>query len=74
MAEEDELRDLEVADKERETGGSGIIIGDILCLFDYTDCPLFSPPLNVGVSHKSMKQAKRYTKAGIVRHENNQDM
>ena len=32
MAEEDELRDPEAVEKVRETGGSGMIIGEILCL------------------------------------------
>ena len=33
MVKEDELRDSEAAEKMRETGGSGMIISDILCLF-----------------------------------------
>ena len=35
------LRDLEAVDKVIEMG----VIGDILCLFAYTDCPLFLLPL-----------------------------
>ena len=31
----------EVVEKVRETGGSWMIIGEILCLFDYIACPLF---------------------------------
>ena len=31
--EEDELKDSEVVEKARETGGIGMIIGEILCLF-----------------------------------------
>ena len=37
--EEGNLRDLEVVDKVRETDGSGIIIGEILCLFTYMYFP-----------------------------------
>ena len=33
MAEEDDLRDLEAVEKAKETGGSGMIIGEILFLF-----------------------------------------
>ena len=40
MVEEDELRDSEAVDRVRETGGSVIIIGEILCLFNYIDSPL----------------------------------
>ena len=39
------MRDLESVDKVRETGGIGMIISDILCLFDYIACPLFFLPL-----------------------------
>ena len=35
MAEEDELRDSDVVDKMRETGGRRMTIGDILSLFAY---------------------------------------
>ena len=35
-----ELKDLEAVDKVRETGDIGMIIGEILCLFAYIDCPL----------------------------------
>ena len=45
MYEDDELRDLEVVDKVKETGGSGMIIGEILCLFAYIACPVFLLPL-----------------------------
>ena len=45
MAEEDKLRYLEAMDKVRETGGSGMIIGEILCLFAYIDCTLLFLPL-----------------------------
>ena len=33
LAEEDELRELEAAEKAREMGGSRMIIDEILCLF-----------------------------------------
>ena len=35
------MRDSEAVEKVREMGGRGMIIGDILCLFDYIDFPLF---------------------------------
>ena len=38
--EEDELRDLEVVEKVIEMGGIRMIIGEILCLFDFIACPL----------------------------------
>ena len=45
MAEEDELRYLEVLYKARETGGIGMIISEILCVFAYIACPIFLLPL-----------------------------
>ena len=45
MAEEDYLKDSEAVDKARETGGIGMIIGDILCLFEFIDSTLFLIPL-----------------------------
>ena len=45
MAEEEKWRDSEAVDKMRETGGIGMIISEILCLFDYISCPLFLLPL-----------------------------
>ena len=45
MTEEDKLIDLEAVDKVIEMGDSGMIIGEILCLFAYTACPLFLLPL-----------------------------
>ena len=45
MEEEEELRCSEALVKVREMGGSGIIIGEILCLFAYIACPLFLLPL-----------------------------
>ena len=39
------MRDLGVVDKVRETGGIGMIISEILCLFAYIACPLFLLPL-----------------------------
>ena len=45
MSEEDELRDSEAVEKVRETGGSGMIIGDILILFSLRKLPiLLAPP------------------------------
>ena len=44
--EEDELRDSEAVKKVRETGGSGMIIGGILCLFLLQKLPILpDPPL-----------------------------
>ena len=52
-AEEDELRDLEAVEKVRETGGSGMIISEILCLSLLRKLPILlapfrSPPYMVG--------------------------
>ena len=44
MAEEEDLRDLEAVEMVKETGDSGMIIGEILCLFAYIDFPLFLIP------------------------------
>ena len=41
------MRDSEVMNKVRETGGIGMIIGEILCLFAYIACPLFLLPLEL---------------------------
>ena len=41
MAEEEELSDSEAVDKVRETGSSGMIIGETLCFFAHIDCSLF---------------------------------
>ena len=45
MVEEDELSYLEAVDKVRETGGSGMIISEILCLFSHIFFSLFLLPL-----------------------------
>ena len=45
MAEEDELKDSEVVEKARETGGIGMIIGEILCLFLLQKLPILLSPL-----------------------------
>ena len=45
-AEEDELRYSEAVEKVRETGGSGMIIGEILCLFLLRKLPISLPPLS----------------------------
>ena len=44
MVEEDKLRDFEAVEKVRETGGSGMIIGDILCLFLIQKFPILLVP------------------------------
>ena len=42
--EEEELRDLEVVEKVRVMGGSGMIIGEILCLFLLRKLPILLVP------------------------------
>ena len=39
------MKDSEAIDKVVETGGIGMIIGEILCLFSYIICLLFLLPL-----------------------------
>ena len=51
MAEEDELRDSEVAEKVREAGGIGMIIGEILCLFLLHKLPILIAPLSFSPLH-----------------------
>ena len=77
--EEDEFRDSEVVEKARETGGIGMIIGEILCLFLLRKLPILLPllsfsPLHGGFTCKSRKQAKRDAQYGIVRHDNRKDL
>ena len=48
---EDELRDSEVVEKARETGGIGMIIGEILCLFLLRNLPVFLAPLSFSPLH-----------------------
>ena len=40
------MKDLEVVEKARETGGMGMIIGEILCLFLLKKLPIFLAPLS----------------------------
>ena len=74
------MRDSEVMEKARETGGIGmIIIGEILCLFLLQKLPILIAPLSLSPLHgwatrKSRKQVKRNSKAGIVRHDNKNDL
>ena len=51
MAEEDELRDSEVVEKARETGGIGMIIGEILCLFFLQKLPILLALLSFSPLH-----------------------
>ena len=51
MAEEDDLRDLEAVEKVRETGGSGMIIGEILCLFLLRKLPILLALLSFSPLH-----------------------
>ena len=43
--EEDYLRDSEAVEKVREKGGSGMIIGEILCLLLLQKIPILLAPL-----------------------------
>ena len=51
MAKEDELRDLEVAEKARETVGIRMIIGAILCLFLLQILPILLAPISFSPLH-----------------------
>ena len=51
MAEEHKLRDSEVVEKVRETGGSGMIISEILCLFLLQKLPILLSPLSFSPLH-----------------------
>ena len=51
MAEEDELKDSEVAEKARETGSIGMIIGEILCLFSLQKLSILLSPLSFSPLH-----------------------
>ena len=46
MVEDDELRDSEAAEELRKTGGSRMIIGEILCLFLLQKLPILLAPLS----------------------------
>ena len=50
-AEEDEFRDSEAVEKVRETGGSGMIIGEILCLSLLRKLPILLAPLSFSPLH-----------------------
>ena len=47
----DELKDSEVVGKARETGGIGMIIGEILCLFLLRKLPILLAPLSFSPLH-----------------------
>ena len=49
--EEDELKDSEVVEKARETGGIGMIIGEILCLFLLQKLPMLLALLSFSPLH-----------------------
>ena len=58
--EKEELRDSEAVEKVRGTGGSRMIIGNILCLFLLRKIPILLAPLSFSplhgeVTHKSRK-------------------
>ena len=73
------MRDSEAVEKVRETGGSGMIIGEILCVsllrkFPILLAPLSFSPLHGRVTRKSRNQAKRDAKDGIVCHDDRKDL
>ena len=47
MVEEDELRDSEAVGKVKETGGRGVIISEILCLFLLKTFSILLAPFSV---------------------------
>ena len=49
--DEDELRDLEVVERARETGDIGMIIGEVLCLFLLQKLPILIAPLSFSPLH-----------------------
>ena len=51
MEEEKKLEDSEAVEKVRETGGSGMIIGEILCLFFLRKLPILLAPLSFSPLH-----------------------
>ena len=51
MAKEDELKDSEVVEKARETGGIGMIISEILCLFLLRKLPILLSPFSFSPLH-----------------------
>ena len=70
------MSDSQAVEKVVEMVGSGVIIGEILCLFLLPKLPIFIAPLSFyplhgRVTRKSRKQANRDAKSGIVRHDNN---
>ena len=73
------MRYSEAEGKARETGGSRITIGEILCLFLLRKLPILLAPISfsllyVGVTQKMRKHVKRDAKSGIVRHDNKSDL
>ena len=52
MVEEAKLRDSEAVENLKETGSIGMIIGEILRLFDYISYPFSFSPLSCGVRRK----------------------
>ena len=51
MVEEEELRDSEAVENLRKTGGSRMIIGEILCLFLLKTIPILLAPLSLSPLH-----------------------
>ena len=49
--EEDEVRDSEAMEKVIERGGSGMIIGELFCLFSLRKFPILIAPLSFSPLH-----------------------
>ena len=78
-AEKDELRESEVVEKVKVMDGSGMIIGEILCLFLLLKLPILLVPLCFPPSHgwvncKPRKQVKSDAKNGIFCHDDWKDL
>ena len=51
LAEDEDLMDSEAVEKVRETGSSGMIIGELLCLFLLRKLPILLAPLSFSPLH-----------------------
>ena len=73
------MRGSEAVEKARVMGGSGVIIGEILCLFLLQKNPILLASLSLSpllglVTRKLRKQTKCDSKDGIERHGNRKDL
>ena len=69
----------DAVEKVRETGGNGMIIDELLCLFLLRKLPILLAllslsPLHGRITRKSRKQAKCDAKDGIISHNNRKDL